>query len=1092
MQLDIFNDKINLIYDYLYNEPYRINYKIEEINLNNINESDIDIPIGDLSDEILKQILTQNLQLLFIIDNCIYFKVLAGNISTILKISFDKKTSFNDGLTSYILSELVLKFKTTNILLPIININVKLSSIEELLKKVNNLPESIETLLNDDPLSTIVSLQLKEGFYNLQTTRDYIKNNILNYKSFLFRIFILYNILINKYNYFSHGALNLDNIFLYINNNFEDEIVRINEQAFRLINEKFQIKLTNFGYSSITKNKVKIIDIIDDNDEFYNNIKKEHDIKTLVKDILKENKNIDIETNNFLVKLRDMSDYDYNVLINDQFFDEYKLDKKAYHNKQHGYRNKQPQFKLLNENTDFGKQPKLIRKLKHIKGGNPPKIEGTMRAEKNNPFKTNDQKTTSTKKQIDEPINRQPILLEQTIYDTSKPSSSKQQMPPAQVPIYTDNYGMPLPYNNILNPVYKEPIQKVYNISLANPLHDFTTMSRVYEDVLPGDPKSFTFTTLYERTQLIHFMRNLINTHTDGELMNITGGHNTLLSSIKLDKINPYSLNLTQPYLDLGKNFLIYNAVYPIRYDSDKNTVFASKTAHGINVRIYNIAFGENIADNINYNITNFNFDIWRELYYYKFVHDVILTKKISPNFISSILYKKDNLSKVNWTKLTELQKKNNSDIERIIQDNLNRSTLNLLDNSVKFIVYVLTNNSQVFSDYDKLKYVLKSFDNIKIIELNILDPPAISLINKNNINKFPTILFEVNKNVHTIYDGILNTKSILEYINNNITNIGYLIDLFINSGDSLILLTEAPHTNIIRWATPVRTAKGSLYTMTSTGFHHTDVWYSILFQIMHIFYILQEYDILFDELSLVNNFYIKDLYYEPTNKHYWIYNVDGINYYVPNYGYLVLFDSKYTDTLNNDYKIKSTKLFPNKNNRLIDTPDIGPNIYSNDIFYKFKNVFDPSVFTVLLKSLGGLIPDSTILTFINNINIDVFSENKINLFIHKYFTMYLNERVGRSLLRSEKENINELSRPDFNIKGEILVKQERYDLFKWVIYKDNHPTSDILKQIITKNDDGTINTELVNTYALFKYPFDDFIKITNIDENKIIDRFRL
>ena len=28
----------------------------------------------------------------------------------------------------------------------------------------------------------------------------------------------------------------------------------------------------------------------------------------------------------------------------------------------------------------------------------------------------------------------------------------------------------------------------------------------------------------------------------------------------------------------------------------------------------------------------------------------------------------------------------------------------------------------------------------------------------------------------------------------------------------------------------------------------------------------------------------------------YWIYNVDGLDYYVPNYGYLVLFDSKYSD----------------------------------------------------------------------------------------------------------------------------------------------------------------------------------------------------
>jgi hypothetical protein len=286
------------------------------------------------------------------------------------------------------------------------------------------------------------------------------------------------------------------------------------------------------------------------------------------------------------------------------------------------------------------------------------------RAEKNDPFKTNDQRTTFNKKQEDIVQPRMPpVLLEQKVYDTSVDKAPRPQAPPSFVPIYTDDGVNILPYNNMINPAYKEPMQKVYNISLSNPLHDFTTVSRIYEDIIPGDPRSFTFTTLYERTEFINFVKNLINDNMDGENMNVVGGKNTLLSSIKLLELNPYTLN-KHPYKDLARDFLIYSAAYPIRYNEEKHNIFVAKSAHGLNVRIYNISLGEMIGNKINQNLDNFNFDIWRELKYYEYIRSHIIKKKISPNFLTYILYKMDTLSNVNWNKLNEIQKRTTDDFK--------------------------------------------------------------------------------------------------------------------------------------------------------------------------------------------------------------------------------------------------------------------------------------------------------------------------------------------------------------------------------------------------------------------------------------------
>ena len=222
------------------------------------------------------------------------------------------------------------------------------------------------------------------------------------------------------------------------------------------------------------------------------------------------------------------------------------------------------------------KKTKVIRNIIKQTGGNDKTTVPPYQNIKNDPFKTNDERTTFNKRKEDNIDPKMPpVMLEQKIYDTrvQKPSPP----PPPYIPLYENDR---LTLNNMYQPyvnTQQQPIQKTYNISLSNPLHDFSTVSTLYEDIIPGDPRSFTFTTTYERIELIRFIRNIINNNNDGESMNVSGGKNTLLSSIKLLTLNPYSLN-THPYKDLGNNFLIYKAAYPVRYNKDQNIVSASKS----------------------------------------------------------------------------------------------------------------------------------------------------------------------------------------------------------------------------------------------------------------------------------------------------------------------------------------------------------------------------------------------------------------------------------------------------------------------------------------------------------------------------------
>ena len=99
-------------------------------------------------------------------------------------------------------------------------------------------------------------------------------------------------------------------------------------------------------------------------------------------------------------------------------------------------------------------------------------VKAPYRREKNSPYISNDERNVYNKKKKEQPPPREPpVLLEQKIYEPgggkSKPQT--QMYPPAYVPLPITYYPYPNPMYPYEYKPNKIPVQKVYNVSLANP-----------------------------------------------------------------------------------------------------------------------------------------------------------------------------------------------------------------------------------------------------------------------------------------------------------------------------------------------------------------------------------------------------------------------------------------------------------------------------------------------------------------------------------------------------------------------------------------------------------------------------------------------
>jgi hypothetical protein len=179
--------------------------------------------------------------------------------------------------------------------------------------------------------------------------------------------------------------------------------------------------------------------------------------------------------------------------------------------------------------------------------------------------------------------------------------------------------------------------------------------------------------------------------------------------------------------------------------------------------------------------------------------------------------------------------------------------------------------------------------------------------------------------------------------------------------------------------------------------------------------YILYKKGICIWNFNLENNVFIKETNFDNSSIGYWRYIINNIEFYVPNFGSILLIDSTFKD-LNVDMPILTninTKYVSKTITKSLEDKDFRFKIMMKEFFdsdqestinqrneEKFKEIFKQDTFTNPTNKISGAIPpDDSIKSLIDKICKD--SNNLENLIInHSHF---LHNRMGTLLNKSER-----------------------------------------------------------------------------------------
>jgi len=327
-------------------------------------------------------------------------------------------------------------------------------------------------------------------------------------------------------------------------------------------------------------------------------------------------------------------------------------------------------------------------------------------------------------------------------------------------------------------------------------------------------------------------------------------------------------------------------------------------------------------------------------------------------------------------------------------------------------------------------------------------------------------------------------------------------IDLNSFSGRGLVALTEAPTHNIYKWSSKIYTIDGNIHKMVNTGYHKSEIWMSVIFQLMSALYILQLHKISFDNFSLEDHVYIKDITHHDNVIMCWKYKINNFEYYVPNYGYLVLIDSNYKNiefnqlTLIKKQNVKRFKIYSNIfKDGIYNDSDLDDKCFSS-----FQRAIDSNKFKNAFTNYGSVNPPADIINLLNQINNEILQPNSsknISDYIYKYMASFLNNRIGTYLSELEIKNVRRDEVKKF-VPGMIIVYEVQNETFKFVIFVKYNNNSTV--KILTKNDPkdkDCIESDLEPS-PLFLYSRTETILQTykpsefNLNEEEILETYVL
>jgi hypothetical protein len=637
------------------------------------------------------------------------------------------------------------------------------------------------------------------------------------------------------------------------------------------------------------------------------------------------------------------------------------------------------------------------------------------------------------------------------------------------------------------------PLIQNYTISTADPSMDFSRVNMVFEDVLPIKENQDSSATITERCNIINFVRGVLIKKSDGESISLNGkDKGSLLSYLKFMELNPYHSHphYNNIFKSLPSNFLIYRTSYPVRYSPETGSLVCANPSIGINVRIYRLNMEEaNVKATNGHNY--YMHDCWREIAFYEHIREKIINNKVCPNFVTMYVYYIADNNAINFDKVNRIREGVNPNFNyftsalqpKYIMSKKNRDALRQTTRDKEDEIYnYLPNTNVTLAQIELFKKEI--IDLQKMLQLRGLT--ALQVNNIQDLIKAKSYIIAKNT---VQYD--INGKPIIEMVINPLAD----------SNKILIALTEAPNSTLLAWSSKQYQKDVNLRKMVNQGSYSENVWLSVLFQLLAAFCVLQKEKIYLRDMKISDSVFIKDLKVETFSAGWWKYRIDGLDYNVPNNGYLVQVDACYKDIPYKNSLVNFTDRFQTKQYKfkmytnLFSGDSLGMMAYNNDQLSElchrnFCNVINVNNFSNDFMNMGGIKPPENILRLINNINTYARScphDTPVSEYIYKYMRMFVNNRIGRYLLKKEIENIIYHGNKDFK-KGDMVVfENNRNDDLVWVMFVRNQVEEDeklgTINKAIVLTKSSPESTEIIEKIVLLTqlFPYNRGEKIEQI-----------
>ena len=232
--------------------------------------------------------------------------------------------------------------------------------------------------------------------------------------------------------------------------------------------------------------------------------------------------------------------------------------------------------------------------------------------------------------------------------------------------------------------------------------------------------------------------------------------------------------------------------------------------------------------------------------------------------------------------------------------------------------------------------------------------------------------------------------------------------------------LCESPDWSYKEWTNPQTIRKYGVAKMIESGWHTDEEKEIFTFQLLYALLVMLKHQIFIPNFS-IDNIFIKKIITKEMQTKIFVYEIDGIKYYIPNKGFYVMIDQRYaTNDINKDKQYYDNDK-DHKNNVSIDN-----NYYGASIIEMFKNIFN----NILNNS--SFICQNVLQSTISKFKINVDGISDINEYIHlissliiQCFMNYSNNRNGTIISADEFKLVN----PDSlkTLGGNIYTKVKNY-----------------------------------------------------------------